>query len=117
MAEKQFRVYRTSAGLEFVLHLTGSEFAYGYEVLAGNITGRAVVATSDDNFASGFNLSWLNASDKEEATPYPFHVTAFVDLWLACQRAVECCSTSLFKRVGGLRFGDRTTLCLFRPIF
>lgn len=110
---REFVMARTDDGATFVLHLGDHGRAFGFPLFDG-VLGNAVVAYSDDNFASGFACQWLNSVDT--LVQAEFHIVNRLNVELECQRSVEVASAKLFKNIGGLRFGDRLTLNLYKPV-
>ena len=64
---------------------------------------------------SSLDVQYLTANNAEEALWHPHRVTHVDELELVCQRSVQSASASLFKKLGGLRFGGRVNYVILKP--
>lgn len=113
MTEK-FKLIYTSEGELFILHPLKEDNtkALGYLIHAGELCSPVFAEFGD----SSLDVQYLTATTQEEALWYPHKVTHVQEEELVCQRSVESASASLFKKLGGLRFGGRVSYVILKPV-
>lgn len=113
MTEK-FKLIYTSEGDLFILHPLKEDNtkALGYLIHAGELCSPVFGEFGD----SSLDVQYLTASNSEDALWHPHRVTHVTELELVCQRSVESASASLFKKLGGLRFGGRVSYVILKPV-
>lgn len=113
MTEK-FKLIYTSEGDLFILHPLKEDNtkALGYLIHAGELCVPVFGEFGD----STLDIQYLTASNSEDALWHPHRVTHVTELELVCQRSVESASASLFKKLGGLRFGGRVNYVILKPV-
>lgn len=113
MIEK-FKLIHTSEGDLFILHPFKEDATkgLGYLIHAGELCSPVFGEFTE----SGVDIQYLAANNAEDALWHPHRVTHVDELELVCQRSVESASASLFKKLGGLRFGGRITYVILKPV-
>lgn len=113
MTEK-FKLIFTSEGDLFIMHPLKEDNtkALGYLIHAGELCSPVFGEFND----SGLDVQYLTATTQEEALWHPHKVTHVQEEELVCQRSVESASASLFKKLGGLRFGGRISYVILKPV-
>lgn len=113
MTEK-FKLIFTSEGDLFILHPLKEDAskALGYLIHAGELCSPVLGEFTE----SGLDIQYLTANNAEEALWHPHRVTHVDELELICQRSVQSASASLFKKLGGLRFGGRVSYVILKPV-
>lgn len=114
---ENFRLVFTAEGDLFLVHPLKKDTtkALGYLIHAGELCSPVLVEFGNDD--STLDVQYLTASTQEEALWHPHRVTHILDEVLNCQRSVESASASLFKHLGGLRFGGRVSYVVLKPVF
>lgn len=111
---ENFKLVFTSEGDLFIMHpfKEDNTKALGYLIHDGELCAPVFGEFGD----STLDVQYLTAHNAEEALWHPHRVTHVTELVLTCQRSVESASASLFKKLGGLRFGGRVSYVVLKPV-
>lgn len=111
---ENFKLIFTAEGDLFILHPLKEDGtkALGYLIHDGELCAPVFGEFGD----ASLDVQYLTAHTKEEALWHPHRVTHVTDTLLVCQRVVESASASLFKKLGGLRFGGRINYVILKPV-
>lgn len=112
--QKSYTMVSTREGATFIFPTPKeSKRIVGFAVL-GDQLGTPALLTSD-NFASGFNVRWLEQDTDEVSV---FSICKQVEAVMECQRLVVTAEARRFKSMlGGNIFGDKLILTIFKPAF
>lgn len=111
---ENFKLIFTNEGDLFIMHQLKEDNtrALGYLIHDGELCAPVLGEFGD----STLDVQYLTAHNAEEALWHPHRVTRIIDMVLTCQRSVQSASASLFKKLGGLRFGGRINYVLLKPV-
>ena len=111
---ENFKLIFTSEGDLFILHpfKEDNTKALGYLIHDGELCAPVFGEFGD----ASLDVQYLTAHTQEEALWHPHKVTHVTDIELVCQRSVESASASLFRKLGGLRFGGRVSYVILKPV-
>ena len=109
-----FKLISTNEGDLFIIHpfKEDSTKGLGYLIHDGELCAPVFGEFGGDCL----DVQYLTARTSEEALWHPHRVTHITDMVLVCQRSVESASASLFKKLGGLRFGGRISYVVLKPV-